>query len=80
MTVYIPMPREMQGLQADSRKCCFSLNMKKARPTIFALYFASVCHAAAHAKLQILKNTKNGWKGKIKNEHMKHLNLLKIFE
>jgi hypothetical protein len=49
LTVYLPIPREIQGNQTIQGHL-FS-DLEKSSATIFALYFASVCHAAGHAKL-----------------------------
>ncbi len=64
MTVYIPMPRpidEMKTIQG----CAFR-NTETAQQTIFALYFASVCHAAGHAKVTDFKKYKKWMKSKNK--------------
>jgi hypothetical protein len=64
MTVYLPIPREMQGNQAIHGNI-FS-NLEKSSMTIFALYFASVCHAAGHAKLTDFSKYEKWFKGKNK--------------
>ena len=64
MTVYLPIPREIQGNQTLQGNI-FS-NLEKSSITIFALYFASVCHAAGHAKLTDFKKYEKWIKGKNK--------------
>ena len=64
MTVYIPMPRQMRGLET-MQGCAFT-NTETAQETIFALYLASICHAAGHAKVTDFKKYKNWMKEKNK--------------
>ncbi len=64
MTVYIPMPREVQGLQVFEGTAFTRL--EDSQETIFALYFASVCHTAGHAKLTDIKKYKKWMEGKNK--------------
>lgn len=56
MTVYFPMPRQIQGLETIQGSI-FS-NLEKSQHTIFSLFFASVCHAAGHAKITDFSNYK----------------------
>jgi len=49
MTVYIPMPKQVQELEVIQGNVF--TNRETSPQTIFALYFASVCHAAGHAKI-----------------------------
>ena len=64
MTVSLAIPREIHGIQA-LQGCAF-YNLEKSQQTIFALYFASVCHAAGHAKVTDFKKYKDWIKGKNK--------------
>jgi len=64
MTVYFPMPRIVQGMQAIQGSAF--IDSETARHTIFAMYFASVCHAAGHAKVTDFKKYKDWMKGKNK--------------
>ena len=64
MTVYFPIPREVQGVQVMHGNA-FS-DIEKSRETVFALFFASVCHAAGHAKLTNFKKYKKWMLGKNK--------------
>jgi len=63
-TVYIPTPKEVQGIQII-QGCAFT-DLETSQQTIFALFFASVCHAAGHAKLTDFKKYKKWMKGKNK--------------
>ncbi len=64
MTVYIPMPRLVQGMQVIQGSAF--TDTETAQQTIFAMYFASICHTAAHAKVTDFKKYKNWMKGKNK--------------
>ncbi len=64
MTVYIPMPRLVQGMQVIQGSAF--TNTETSQQTIFTLYFASICHAAGHAKVTDFKKYKNWMKGKNK--------------
>jgi len=64
MTVYIPIPRQLQEMQVI-QGCAFT-NIETAQQTIFGLFFASVCHAAGHAKVTDFKKYKDWMKGKNK--------------
>ena len=64
MTVFFPMPRQIQGLETI-QGCAFS-NLEKSQNTIFSLYLASICHAAGHAKVTDFKKYKKWMKGKNK--------------
>jgi len=63
-TVYIPMPRQAQGMQMIQGSA-FE-NTGTGLETIFTLYFASICHLAGHAKITNFKKYKNWMKGKNK--------------
>ena len=56
MTVYFPMPRNIQGFETI-QGCIFS-NLETYPSTIFSLFLASVCHAAGHAKVTDFKKYK----------------------
>ena len=64
MTVYVPMPRQIQDLETI-QGCAFS-NLETYKNTIFSLFLASVCHAAGHAKVTDFKKYKKWMKGKNK--------------
>ena len=64
MTVYLPMPREIQGLQTI-QGCIFS-SLMDSQQTIFSLFIASIIHAAGHAKVTEYENYKSWMKGKNK--------------
>jgi len=64
MTVYFPMPRQIQGL--DTIQGCVFSSLEKSQYTIFSLFFASVCHAAGHAKITNFSNYKQWMKDKNK--------------
>ncbi len=64
MTVFIPMPKEVRGLQVIQGSVF--TNIETSNQTIFALYLASVCHAAGHAKITDFEKYKNWMKGKNK--------------
>ncbi len=74
MTVYIPMPRPVQGIQII-QGCSFS-NMEKSQQMVFALFFASVCHAAAHAKVTDYDKYKDWMKGKNKNRALETMEFI----
>ncbi len=64
MTVYFPMPRQIQSLNTI-QGCAFS-NLEDYQSSIFSLFLASVCHAAGHAKVTDFKKYKKWMKGKNK--------------
>jgi hypothetical protein len=64
MTIYFSMPREIQGLQTI-QGCIFS-SLENSQSTIFSLFFASVIHAAGHAKVTDYKKYKKWMDGKNK--------------
>ena len=64
MTVYIPMPKLIQGLQTIQGNAF--VDNENPQETIFTLYFASICHAAGHAKVTDFKKYKEWMKGKNK--------------
>lgn len=62
MAAYFPMPRESQGVHI-MQDSAFS-NYEKSQDTIFALFFASVCHLAGHAKVTDFGKYKDWMKNK----------------
>jgi len=64
MTVYVPIPKETQGLQVIQGNAF--LDREKSQESIFSLFFASVCHAAGHAKVTDFKKYKKWLVGKNK--------------
>lgn len=64
MTVYLPVPRNIQGMETI-QGCLFS-NLETHYRAIFSLFFASVCHAAGHAKVTDFKKYKEWMAGKNK--------------
>jgi hypothetical protein len=64
MTVYFPMPRQIQELETI-QGCAFS-DSEAQGSTIFAIFFASICHAAGHAKVTDFKKYKKWMEGKNK--------------
>jgi len=64
MTVYIPVPRIVQGMQTIQGSAF--IDSETAQQTIFAMFFASVCHAAGHAKVTDFKKYKDWMKEKNK--------------
>lgn len=64
MTIYFPMPRQIQGLETI-QGCVFS-SLEKSQHTIFSLFLASICHAAGHARITDFKKYKQWMKGKNK--------------
>ena len=64
MTVRLPIPKETHGIQTIQGNAF--LNLEKSQQTIFSLFFASVCHAAGHAKVTDFTKYKNWMKNKNK--------------
>jgi hypothetical protein len=64
MTVYIPMPKLLQDLQVIQGNAF--TDTETSQDTIFALFFASICHSAGHAKVTDFNKYKNWMKGKNK--------------
>ncbi len=64
MTVTLPVPKEVHGIQAIQGNAF--LNLEESQQTIFTLFFASVCHAAGHAKVTDFKKYKKWMEGKNK--------------
>jgi len=64
MTVHLPIPKETHGIQIIQGNAF--LNLEKSQQTIFSLFFASVCHAAGHAKVTDFTKYKNWMKNKNK--------------
>lgn len=64
MTVRLPIPKETHGIQTIQGNAF--LNLEESQQTIFSLFFASVCHAAGHAKVTDFTKYKNWMKNKNK--------------
>ena len=64
MTVHLPIPKETHGIQIIQGNAF--LNLEESQQTIFSLFFASVCHAAGHAKVTDFTKYKNWMKNKNK--------------
>jgi len=64
MTVRLPIPKETHGIQTIQGNAF--LNLDESQQTIFSLFFASVCHAAGHAKVTDFTKYKNWMKNKNK--------------
>lgn len=64
MTVYFPIPRQLQAF--ETIQGCAFVNLETYQHTIFSLFFASVCHAAGHAKVTDFNKYKKWMKGKNK--------------
>jgi len=64
MTVYIPMPKLVQGMQTIQGNAF--IDNQEPQGTVFTLFFASICHAAGHAKVTDFKKYKEWMKGKNK--------------
>jgi Mg-chelatase subunit ChlD len=62
VSVHFPIPREFKGMQII-QDSIFS-NLEESQNTIFALFFASVCHLAGHTKVTDFKKYKEWIKGK----------------
>ncbi len=65
MTVYIPMPKLVEGMQLIQGNAFKDLG-DEPQQTILTLFFASICHAAGHAKVTDFKKYKEWMKGKNK--------------
>jgi len=74
MTVYVPLPREIDG------KIIYEGNIfsdyESSRETIWYLFFASICHAAGHAKVTDFYKYKNWIKEKNKSRAYKVLEFI----
>ncbi len=64
MTVHLPIPKETHGIQTIQGNAF--LNLEESHQTIFSIFFASVCHAAGHAKVTDFTKYKNWMKNKNK--------------
>ena len=64
MTVYIPMPKTTSKECKQFKVTFTNKDLKCSQETILALYFASICHAAGHAKVTDFKKYKKWMKGK----------------
>ncbi len=62
MTVYFPLPREINGKNVYEG-IVFS-DYESGQETIWNLFFASICHAAGHAKVTDFSKYENWIKGK----------------
>lgn len=62
MTIYFPLPREINGNQVYEG-IVFS-DYETGQETIWNLFFASICHAAGHAKVTDFSKYENWIKGK----------------
>lgn len=62
MTVYLPLPREINGKNIYEG-IIFS-DYESGQETIWNLFFASICHAAGHAKVTDFSKYENWIKGK----------------
>lgn len=62
MTVYFPLPREINGNNVYEG-IVFS-DYESGQETIWNLFFASICHAAGHAKITDFSKYENWIKGK----------------
>lgn len=62
MTVYVPLPREIQGNQVYEG-IVFS-DYESGKETIWNLFFATICHAAGHAKVTDFSKYEDWIKGK----------------
>ena len=63
-TIYFPIPKRTEGIQTLHGNS-FS-NIEESYETVFALFFASICHAAGHAQITDFKKYKNWMRGKDK--------------
>ncbi len=64
MTVYIPVPKLSQGMQMIQGNAF--IDNEDPQETIFTLFFASICHAAGHAKVTDFNKYKEWMRGKNK--------------
>jgi len=64
MTVNLPVPKEVHGIQAIHGNAF--ANLEESQETIFTLFFASICHTAGHAKVTDFKKYKKWMDGKNK--------------
>ena len=62
VTVFLPIPRQVQGVQALQGTAFFE--DEESYKTLFSLYFASVCHAAVHAEITDYKKYQKWIKSK----------------
>ncbi len=69
MTVYVPLPREINGNNIYEGNI-FS-DYESGRETIWNLFFATICHAAGHARITNFDNYKSWIKGKNKKKAYK---------
>jgi len=69
MTVYVPLPREINGNNIYEGNI-FS-DYESGRETIWNLFFATICHAAGHARITNFDKYKSWIKGKNKKKAYK---------
>jgi len=62
ITVYLPIPREVQGIQVIQGNAF--TNNETTQQTIFSLFFAAICHASGHAKITDFQKYKTWMEGK----------------
>ena len=74
MTVYFPLPREINGKNAYEG-IVFS-DYESGQDTIWNLFFASICHAAGHAKVTDFSKYENWIKGKNEKKAYKVLEFI----
>ena len=69
MTVYIPLPREINGNSIYEGN--IFADYESGQETIWNLFFATICHAAGHAKVTDFGKYENWIKGKNKKKAYK---------
>ena len=74
MTVYFPLPREINGKNVYEG-IVFS-DYESGQNTIWNLFFASICHAAGHAKVTDFSKYENWIKGKNEKKAYKVLEFI----
>ncbi|MFB5628134.1 MAG: VWA domain-containing protein [Nitrosarchaeum sp.] len=74
MTVYVPVPRELNGNSIYEGNI-FS-NYESGKETIWNLFFATICHAAGHAKVTDFNKYTNWIKGKDKKKAYKVIEII----
>ena len=77
MTVKIPVPKEMHGIQAIQGNAF--VNLEESQETIFTLFFASICHTAGHAKVTDFKKYKKWMEGKNKKRAYETMEFIEDF-
>jgi hypothetical protein len=74
MTVYLPLPREINGNNVYEG-IIFS-DYEAGQKTIWNLFFASICHAAGHAKITDFSKYENWIKGKNEKQAYKIIEII----